>query len=309
LRIKTCRIFDNLAKDKKLRRPIAIFNCNCGFIYQRLGPDRSDEDKFRYDSVKQYGDVWEDELTKNWANLNLSLTEIAQKFGTTTHLITRHAIRLNLPRNSENTRSLQGYANHFNPRMSFSQNLDKYRNTFLELRKKNPKANRTILMTKANFTLQWLYRNDKKWLEAHLPKHGRVYPKSDHFDWSKIDKDISKQVKSVAREIRQFSGKPIRISITEIIRRIGQKGWIEKRKEKLPLTAKAIAESLETLEAYMVRKLLWAENKFLKEKTVPTKNQIIRRATINNSTTQNSTKIQNEIERSLDRIRNQFEQY
>ena len=303
LRIKSCQVFDNLTKGEKFRRLIAIFSCDCGFIYQRLGPDKSDEDKFRYDSVRQYGDLWEKELTNHWSNLDFSLSEIARRFGTTTLLIARHAIRLDLPRNSSGTRSLQGYDRYLNPRKDFSENLEEYRNQFLEILKKYPKANRTFLMKKANFVLLWLYRNDRKWLESHLPKQTRVYRKIERFDWKKIDKDLSKQIKKISREMRATPDKPIRVSITEIIKRTDQKAWIAKREKKLPLTAKVINKSLESLEDFMIRKLLWAEKKFIEEKSIPTRNQLIRRAVIENTTTQNSKRIQNEIEMSLNRIR------
>jgi hypothetical protein len=305
LRIRHSQVFDNLTKGEKFRRPIGIFTCDCGFIYQRLGPDKSDEDKFRYDSVREYGNLWEKELANYWANLDLSLSEIARRFGTTTLLIARHAIRLDLPRNSEGTRSLQGYDRYFKPRKSFSENLEQYRNQFLEALKKNPKANRTLLIKKANFTLLWLYRNDREWLDEHLPEQAKVNRKIDRFDWEKIDKDLSEQIKQVCREIRETPDRLTRVSITEIIKRTGQKAWIEKREKKLPLTAKVIAESLETLEEFMIRKLLWAESKFIGEKLIPTKNILMSRAVIINTTTKNSVKIQKEIEMSLNRIRSQ----
>ena len=302
LKIKSCEVFDNLTKGEKFRRPIAIFSCNCGFIYQRLGPDKSDEDKFRFDSVRQYGDLWEKELVKHWANLNLSLSEIARRFGTINLLIARHALRLDPPRNSEGTRSLQGYDRHQNPRKYFSENLEENRSRFLEVLKKHPKANRKLLMKTASFVLLWLYRNDKKWLKNHLPKQTKVTRKIDRYDWKKIDKELSRQIKKVSREIRQVSDKLLRVSITEIIRRIGQKAWVEKREDKLPSTTKVVNESLESLEDFMIRKLLWAENKFIEEKIIPTRNQLIRRAMIENTTTHNSIRIQSEIEASLKQI-------
>lgn len=303
LRINSCEIFDNLTKGERFRRPIGIFSCDCGFIYQRLGPDKSDEDKFRYDSVRQYGNFWEKKLADHWSDLNLPLAEIARRFGTTTLLIARHAIRLNLPMNTDGTRSLQGYTRHRNPRKYFSENLQYHRNNFLKIIKKYPKANRTQLMKKTNFDSLWLYRNDREWLEQHLPDQVKVERKIERFNWKKIDKKLATQVNQVCCEIRETIDKPVRVSITEIIRRTGQKSWIEKREAKLPLTAKVITESLETLEDFMIRKLLWAERQFIEEKVIPTQNQLIRRATIYNKTTHNSPKIESEINTSLERIR------
>lgn len=67
-------------------------------------------------------------------------------------------------------------------------------------------------------------------------------------------------------------------------------------------------KSLETLEDFMNRKLLWAEKQFVEEKMIPTKLQLEQRAVIRNSTSKNSAKIQNEIEMVLDRIKNRTEQ-
>jgi hypothetical protein len=92
-----------------------------------------------------------------------------------------------------------------------------------------------------------------------------------------------------------------RVSITEIVRRIGYKKWIEKRKLKLPKTSQIVDEHLESLENFMLRKLKRAEKQFLDKRTIPTYHQLIRRAVINNYTTHNSERLQNEIAASLRR--------
>jgi hypothetical protein len=80
------------------------------------------------------------------------------------------------------------------------------------------------------------------------------------------------------------------------------KKWIEKRKLKLPKTGRIIDEQLESLEDFMLRKLKWAEKQYLSEKVIPTHHKLIRRAVINNHTTNNSERLQNEIAASLKRI-------
>jgi hypothetical protein len=57
----------------------------------------------------------------------------------------------------------------------------------------------------------------------------------------------------------------------------------------------------------MLKKLKLAEQKFIKEKEVPTRNQLIRRAVIENTTTKNSSRIQKAITESIERIRNKIE--
>jgi hypothetical protein len=121
-------------------------------------------------------------------------------------------------------------------------------------------------------------------------------------NWKKIDIELSKAIKRVCKEIIRTKGRLIRISLTEIARRVGHKSWIENRKAKLPLVTKVIDEMLEPLEDFMLRKLLNAESRYIKELKVPTRQQLIRRASINNTTTANSSRIQNEIDMCLERI-------
>jgi len=64
---------------------------------------------------------------------------------------------------------------------------------------------------------------------------------------------------------------------------------------RLPQTSRIIDERLESFEDYMLRKLRLAERLFLEEKVIPSRNQLIRRAVIENYTTKNSKQIQIEI--------------
>ena len=76
LLIENCRILDNINKGEKNKGlPIGIFSCNCGFIYQRVGPDQSIDDHFRFSSVREYGAVWENKLSEYWRNPEISISE------------------------------------------------------------------------------------------------------------------------------------------------------------------------------------------------------------------------------------------
>jgi hypothetical protein len=185
--------------------------------------------------------------------------------------------------NTPDSRIVQGYARHRNPNKSFTEMLIQYRQKWLKIVEENPEASRQELMGISNFHYLWLRRNDSDWLEEHLPSPVKVPRKVEHLE------------------------RPQRICITEIIRRVGYKKWIEKRHKKLPQTTKILDRYLESLEDYMIRKLRWAEKEFIKEKEIPTRNQLIRRAVIENTTTKNSLRIQNEINKSLIRIRKEIE--
>jgi hypothetical protein len=298
--IQECKIFDNISKDvTKQGIPIGIFSCACGFIYQRLGPDKSDEDKFRFDSIRQYGDLWERALANHWANLDLSLSEIGRRFGTTNHLIARHAIRLNLPMNTEGTRSLQGYNRHRNPKNRYSTQLQNYRNEWLKVCNDYPNLSRKQLLDKVNFLCLWLGKNDLEWFEKHRPAQVTAKEKREYLDWEKIDKTLSKKVKKLREEILSSKEFPVRICITEIIKRLGHKVWFDKGYKKLPITAQIVDESVETLENFMLRKIKWTTEKFIEEKRIPSINQFKTRANLRNKTSAKSIKIQRAIKKAL----------
>jgi Tn7-like transposition protein D/TniQ len=303
LRIQNCEVFDNLTKGDKYRRPIAIFECDCGFIYQRLGPDKSEADKFRFSSIREYGKVWEKKFTELWKDLSISSAEIGRKIGTSSTSVGRHAIRLNLPMNTPQTRSLEGYKRHRNPRTSFSEMLKNYRERWLQTLVKHPTLTRQELMNTENFLYLWLRRNDSEWFEKTLPKSNKPNRKNVILDWKIIDKEYSSVIRKVCAEIISIDNCLIRVSITEVARRAGKKVWLEKRGKKLPKTSKILDEKLESLEDFMCRKGKWAKEFYIKEKIIPTKLQLKVKAVVRNHTSDTSTKVQKVIEDSLQEIK------
>lgn len=302
LRIQSCEVYDNQSKGNKRGKPVAVFTCDCGFIYQRIGPDKSEENRFNYSSIREHGIVWEAKLEELWNDLSLSREEIARRLKISALSITNHAHRLKLPMNSEGARISNDIAHRKLTRRTLSESRELYRKKWKKILKENPKANRDKLIKLAAFEYQWLMRNDVDWMEKHLPEVLKFSRKKEHLDWKKIDVELSSKVKEACQEIH--SSIPLkRVCITEIIRETGLKKWIEKRHLKLPKTAKAVDKNLESLEDYMIRKLKWAESLYIKEGRIPSQSQLIRRAVINNTTTNNSTKIQTEILISLYRIR------
>jgi hypothetical protein len=121
-------------------------------------------------------------------------------------------------------------------------------------------------------------------------------------DWKKIDEELSEKVKNVCDEIMSIKTFPVRVSTTEIIRRAGNQTWIEKRERKLPLTTKIINERLESLEDYMIRKVQWAKEEFLKEKKLPTKEQLKMKAGVKNKTSNESEKVQRTIDAAFEEL-------
>ena len=98
-----------------------------------------------------------------------------------------------------------------------------------------------------NFHYLWLRRNDSDWLEENLPPVAKGARTKEYLDWQKIDSELEPKVNKVISQIKQEKRPLKRVSITEIIGRVGDKNWLDKRESKLPLTAKLIEENLESL--------------------------------------------------------------
>lgn len=92
-------------------------------------------------------------------------------------------------------------------------------------------------------------------------------------------------------------------SVYEIIRRLGYRTWIEKRDKKLSKTTKLINQHVETLEDFMIRKIKYAGEQFVKENRIPSSSGLIRRAVAYNRTTLNSKRNQEYITDYLHKIR------
>lgn len=302
MKIQQCEVFDYLTKGERRGKPIAIFECDCGFAYQRVGPDKSEDDRFRYDSVRQHGEMWEEKLEELWNDLSLSRAEIGRQLKISDLSVTYHAKRLKLPMNAPGARvSNDNTHRRKKIRRTLAENREIYRKKWLEIIKENPQMSRTELVKAANFEYLWLMRNDKKWIKAHLPDSRKYIRRGEFFDWKKIDDEMAAKVEIAFQEIYQAI--PLkRASITELIRRVGNRNRIEKRELKLPKTTRIINENLESLEDFMIRKLRFAEKLFIEEREIPTRLQLMVRAVIRNTTTYNSEKIQNEIDESLKRI-------
>src|SRR5215213_2568654 len=124
---------------------------------------------------------------------------------------------------------------------------------WLEIRQNYPNMTRKDLLNRINSLYLWLQKNDSNWFKKYLPKPIKVISHSSFLDWDEIDNQLSKEIKVSCDEILAINENPIRISITEIIRRVGNAKWIDKRHQKLPLTTKVIDEYLESWEDFMVR--------------------------------------------------------
>jgi hypothetical protein len=279
--ITECHVTDSIAKHKT-GVPMGTFKCCCGFIYTRRGPDHSENDASRFDNVVTYGSIWENSLREQWGNSSLALYEIAGRLGVIPFTVKRHAIRLKLPspRQSRNSvpisrETLERYSN---TRDTLESALEPRRAEWLSVLEANPDSGRQQLLSTAPYTYWWLRRNDPEWLEEHMPAPRTPHPPPVRVDWKKEDVEFSLKVERAASSIRQAAGRPVRVTLAGIARRVGHRFWLERHLDKLPLTSAKLNEYLESFEDYSIRRVQWAAECYREEGIIPTLSQLDRRA-------------------------------
>jgi hypothetical protein len=239
-------------------QPLGVFNCICGFIYSRIGPDQLPSDRFRISRVKSYGLNWDTALRNLWSDPTISFKEISRRLGFSETGVMIQAVRLGLlfPRSGPNGKKTQltklMKSRNDQTETTELNKLDSYRKSFQSAIAENPGARRTLLRQKFEKVYSWLYTYDTDWLNSILPSR-RSRKKNNpqrppRVDWEKRDAQIAGLVKISALRLKDTSGRPVQITKNAISRDIGQVTLISKNLGKLPLTVKALAEVVETDE-------------------------------------------------------------
>jgi hypothetical protein len=301
-RVTRCRVTDSLTKGKA-GKPQGEFACDCGYIYIRTGPDSEEKDRFRKDLVLAYGTLWDERLRQHWNDTAITIQEIASRLSVCEGTIVRQVKRLGLayPRGGA---IVVTQLDCESPELKLTlcqpmpEKIEVRRRDWAVIIAAHPKATRKELLKIAYHLYRWLRSNDREWFDANSPPaKDRRHP-GRAVNWVKHDPELAAVITTAVQHIKGLHGRPVRASKAAVIRRIGYQIWIENRLDKLPLTAKALAESLESLEAYMIRKVEWATEFFIQEGKRPTRLQLRVKATVRNATGQKPT-VQNAINMAM----------
>ena len=216
-------------------KPVGTFTCSCGFVYSRRGPDNSEIDQMKISRIKKFGDVWQTKLYELWEDENLSLREKARQLGVAPQTVKRKAILI-----SETNK----------------QNSNKVNKVPKELKQIKVKRNEWLTFKEEKISPQkkavysWLYKHDRDWLMQNRPKYNI---NNNRIDWDHRDEEMAKKVRGIANQLKII--KHIKITKTEIGRKMGTLSLIEKKLEKLPKTKRELEKVVETTEQYQIRRI------------------------------------------------------
>ena len=242
-----------ISYNSKKKSPVGKFKCDCGYTYSRVGPDKSEEDLYRIGKVIEMGSLWEDRL-EGLIIRKASLNYIERALETSQRTIKKYAIRL-------------GYTDYVKKRCKVGKitileekkakkELDKklkineYRETWLNLRTENPKYTITKLREMNIAAQDYLYRHDREWLYKNYPEKSKRTEANQLVNWKKRDLDILEKVKVAVVEIENEIGRPKKITITWIAKKIKMESLLLNNIDRLPKTKEFINEVVDINKSY-----------------------------------------------------------
>lgn len=248
-------------------KPIGTFTCSCGFSYTRIGPDRCQADRTCFSRVITFGDLWEESLKKSHSS-GLSLREIARRHGVDAKTVIRHLSRLPPP-DPETTTNFH-----------YITTLESNRECWRACINSHPDFGVKGLRKMAPRIYVWLYRHDTEWLKINSPSKKITTKPHVHVDWGQRDRELSSRVAETVAAIRMESHPAVRVSVSAIGKGLGALSIIQKKLDKLPLTAKAIGDAVETRIAFTERRLISAMEAFKANHIIPEEWELFKAAGI-----------------------------
>jgi hypothetical protein len=267
------------------RRPRGTFHCECGFVYYRIGPDRSEESRYQKSRFIALGEVWESVFRELYEKRECTRIEMAERLGVSLATLMKKIAQLREETSlgsgvTQTTQSMSQEEMSRLEKLHIQQLIEEKRRLLLAAREAEPDAGRSKLRERLQSIIQWLEKYDQKWLEMNLPPRLKPQGPPGHVDWLRRDKELEKAVRDEAKRMFSMPGRPVRVSVTALAKRVGKLAVISKTPEKLPLTVEALNEVAESREDYALRRVKWAADCYRKEGVCPNRWQLRSRAAL-----------------------------
>ncbi|WP_071396588.1 TnsD family Tn7-like transposition protein [Bacillus tuaregi] len=228
-----------ITRDFKSASPIGTFECSCGFIYSRKGPDKSNEDKYRIGRIKAFGDIWVTKLHSLASEGNQSTRSLANMLGV-------------------DSKTVKKYLSEYEQKEQVGEHaqfpmIEQYRKQLLEGIQQSPGYSRTQIRSCFSKQYTYLYRHDKEWLFQHLPVKRKQSNRNVTVDWSDRDEGYFAKINQLYKELMGLE-KPIRITTSLIGKLLGILPHLEKHLDKLPRTKRLLKDITESARQFQIRR-------------------------------------------------------
>jgi hypothetical protein len=269
----------SVARNNRTSVVTGTFKCECGFVYERFGPDTSPVDRTSINKIVTTGALWDQELVRLVSN-GIRLEAIGSRLGVNPAAVVRHFSRL----------VQKATGNPFVDDLLLKRNLK--RSKWRELCARFPDARLAFLKERDKALFSWLNNNDIEWFRENSPKSVRT-PRRAHVDWEKRDNELASQIVPTARTLRQDTRMVTKHAIG---RALGVIPLLQKYLDKLPKTKVALASAVETAEDSAIRRFKVAVADFQRRGDPLWKSYLLNAAKINFDI---ATRVASDIDRIL----------
>lgn len=243
------------------KKPVGEFKCECGFTYLRIGPDLNEDDRYKIGKVKELGWLWEQELIQLLKE-GLSLNTIENRLNTSQKTIKKYASKLGFDGYLNSRCKVRDYSDKkLKDQLKEgkkNRKIQEFRERWLKLREDNPdKGANELRLMDINLN-DYLLRNDREWLYNHYPPKKKRVSGGAVVDWDKKDEEVLQKVKIAINAINNTTGRPKKITITLIGKKIGMAQFLYSNIDRLSKTKVYIKNSIDTNKSYQIRKVKWA---------------------------------------------------
>jgi hypothetical protein len=256
------------------------FTCECGFIYQRFGPDPSPQSRTSISRIVATGKLWDDELLR-LVSTGCSIRETSRSLGVSTTVVTRNLARLvhqpsGIPTLDDLLRK---------------QLL--YRSRWQALCVKYPGESLADVSKRDTSLHRWLYNHDTEWLRNNSPPS---YPKIGKrgVDWEKRDAELAKMIEPAAEIMREGTRM---ITTHAIATTLGVIPLLRANRDKLPRTRAALERVVESVEKSSLRRFIKAVADFNRSGEALIRSSLLKAAGISNTI---AFRIADDIERIME---------
>jgi hypothetical protein len=240
------------------QEPVGRFVCNCGYIYVRTGPDKSEKDRYRKNpSRTAFGNLWMDHLKEVVRQKKYDCRKIAEYMQCSVSTIRKYS-KLIMEKPIKTTQLSK----------TILERLQAKKERFLLILEGNPGLTRSKL--KANYSKEYnyIYTYDKHWLLKVLPP---AIPRGSvkiYIDWDRRDQELLSQLKIIYIELLNTK-KPVRISKNILWKMVSHNNKLSGMNiRKYPRCRYFITHNAESVQEFQLRKCKFVI-KQLKEIGVP----------------------------------------
>lgn len=148
-------------------------------------------------------------------------------------------------------------------RAAIEAQRSKHRDALTRYLDSHPNAGRLDVYKACPAASDWLYKFDRTWLSATLPKRKAppAWKRRSRRQWGEIDQAFAVQIAAVSESELAKSTRPLRLTATRLLALAGVTVAANERgKQLLPLASAAAQEHAESEVSFYRRKLSWALN-------------------------------------------------